>query len=225
MAQRRIDFEDGTFQDLPAPDEDRPVLDRNDEGRDRNDEGCEGVVTVASADLAGARDGFERLWTPHRMVYLQGEDKPTTSDAGPQCPFCRSPGRDDASGLIVARGGHCFVVMNLYPYNTGHLMVCPYRHVALYPDLTDDETVELARLTQRAMRVLGAISGCHGFNLGMNQGAVAGAGIAAHLHQHVVPRWSGDANFLPIIARTKALPELLADTRRRLAEAWVDLPA
>jgi ATP adenylyltransferase len=110
--------------------------------------------------------------------------------------------------------------MNLYPYNTGHVMVCPYRHVSLYPDLTPEETVEVAELTKTAMRVLTTVSGCHGFNLGMNQGAVAGAGIAAHLHQHIVPRWGGDANFLPIIGRTKAMPDLLADTRRRLSQAW-----
>jgi ATP adenylyltransferase len=178
------------------------------------------VSVEPSWELAGAADGFQRLWAPHRMVYLQGEDKPADTDAGPQCPFCRAPGRDDADGLLVRRGEHCFVVMNLYPYNSGHVMVCPYRHVALYPDLTDAETAELAALTQVAMRVLTALSGCQGFNLGMNQGPVAGAGIAAHLHQHVVPRWGGDSNFLPVIAQTKALPELLADTRARLAAAW-----
>jgi ATP adenylyltransferase len=171
-------------------------------------------------ELAGAGDGFERLWTPHRMVYLQGEDKPANGDAGPQCPFCRAPGEADEAGLVVARGEQAFVVLNLYPYNTGHVMVCPYRHVSLYPDLTPAETLEVAELTKTAMRVLQQISGCHGFNLGINQGAVAGAGIAAHLHQHVVPRWGGDANFLPIIAQTKALPELLGQTRERLAAAW-----
>ncbi|HET9656415.1 MAG TPA: HIT domain-containing protein [Kineosporiaceae bacterium] len=171
-------------------------------------------------ELTGARDGFERLWTPHRMVYLRGEDKPADGEAGPHCPFCRAPGLGDESGLVVARGRTTYVVLNLYPYNTGHVMVCPYRHVALYPDLTGEETAELAEQTKTAMRVLAEVSGCQGFNLGMNQGAVAGAGIAAHLHQHIVPRWGGDANFLPIIASTKALPELLAETRARLAQAW-----
>jgi ATP adenylyltransferase len=179
-----------------------------------------GVRVDPAWELSGAADGFERLWTPHRMVYLQGEDKPADDAPGPHCPFCRAPGVDDEIGLIVARGVTAFVVMNLYPYNTGHVMVCPYRHVSLYPDLTPEETLEVAELTKTAMRVLTEISGCHGFNLGMNQGAVAGAGIAAHLHQHIVPRWGGDANFLPIIGRTKALPDLLADTRRRMAEAW-----
>ena len=173
-----------------------------------------------AGELAGEPDGFERLWTPHRMVYLLGEQKPEDGDAGPQCPFCRAPSRSDDDGLIVARGRHTFAVLNLYPYNPGHLMVCPYRHVADYRELTEDETTEVAHLSQQAMRVLTEVAHPHGFNLGMNQGAVAGAGIAAHLHQHVVPRWGGDANFLPIVARTKALPELLSDTRRRLAEAW-----
>jgi ATP adenylyltransferase len=99
-------------------------------------------------------------------------------------------------------------------------MICPYRHASLYTDLSPEETVEFSTLTQTAMRVLVEVSGCQGFNIGMNQGTAGGAGIAAHLHQHVVPRWGGDANFLPIIGRTKALPELLGDTRRRLAEAW-----
>ncbi|GAA2723864.1 HIT family protein [Cellulomonas aerilata] len=167
----------------------------------------------------GEPDGFERLWTPHRMVYIGGQDKPA-DDTGPRCPFCRAPTQKDAESLVVARGTHAYVILNLYPYNPGHLMVLPYRHVAGYTELTPEETVEVAQLTQTAIRVLTAVSAPHGFNLGMNQGAVAGAGIAAHLHQHVVPRWGGDANFLPIIGRTKALPELLGDTRARLAAAW-----
>jgi ATP adenylyltransferase len=171
-------------------------------------------------ELAGEADGFQRLWTPHRMVYLQGEDKPADAAAGEQCPFCRAPSRSDEDGLIVARGELAFVVMNLYPYNTGHVMVCPYRHVSLYTELTPEETIEVAATTQTAMRVIQAISGAQGFNIGMNLGSAGGAGIAAHLHQHVVPRWGGDANFLPIVGQTKALPELLSDTRRRLAEAW-----
>ncbi len=178
------------------------------------------MTVEPSWELAGAADGFERLWTPHRMAYLQGEDKPANGDAGPQCPFCRAPGLSDEDGLVVHRGESAFVVMNLYPYNTGHVMVCPYRHVPLYDELDDAETAEVAALTKTVMRVLRETSGCHGFNIGMNQGPVAGAGIAAHLHQHVVPRWGGDSNFLPIIGRTKALPELLGDTRARLAEAW-----
>lgn len=111
-------------------------------------------------------------------------------------------------------------MMNLFPYSSGHVLVCPYRHVSDYTDLTVDETREVAELTQRVMRVIRRVSNPDGFNLGMNQGEVAGAGIAAHLHQHVVPRWSGDANFMPIVARTKPVPQLLGEARRLLAEAW-----
>lgn len=168
-------------------------------------------------DLAGVPDSFGRLWTPHRMVYIQGEGKPKgLSD----CPFCTSPGRDDADGLVVARGRHAYVVMNLFPYSPGHLLVCPYRHVADYTDLTADEAHEVAALTQQAMRVVRAVSAPDGFNVGMNQGEVAGAGIAMHLHQHIVPRWAGDMNFMPVIGRTRVLPQLLEDSRRLLAEAW-----
>ncbi len=173
-------------------------------------------------EFPGEPDGFERLWTPHRMVYLQGEEKPK-SDAGSDCPFCRAPQRSDEDGLIVYRGEQAYAVLNLFPYNPGHVLICPYRHIAGYPDLTTAEMVEVAELSRQAMRVLAKVAGPHGFNLGLNQGAVAGAGIAAHLHQHVVPRWGGDANFLPVIARTKALPQLLSETRRLLAEAWATL--
>lgn len=172
----------------------------------------------ASGTLPGVPDAFQRLWTPHRMVYIEGEGKPKGQH---DCPFCTSPGRSDEGGLIVARAQHAYVVMNLFPYSPGHLLVCPYRHVADYTDLTADETLEVAELTQRGMRVLRAVSRPHGFNLGMNQGDVAGAGIAMHLHQHVVPRWQGDMNFMPVIAQTRALPQLLGDARALLAEAWL----
>ena len=170
-----------------------------------------------STDFAGVPDAFQRLWTPHRMAYIQGEGKPERTG---ECPFCAAPGRSDEDGLIVARGEHAYVVMNLFPYSPGHLLYCPYRHVSDYTDLTVDETREVAELTQRVMRVIRRVSNPDGFNLGMNQGEVAGAGIAAHLHQHVVPRWSGDANFMPIVARTKPVPQLLGEARRLLAEAW-----
>lgn len=175
-----------------------------------------------AGDYAGLQDGFERLWTPHRMAYVRGE-RPS-DEAGDGCPFCAAPGKDDADGLIVHRGEHCYVVMNLFPYNPGHVLVCPYRHVPLYVDLTGVELAEFTALTRAAIRTLERSSRPHGFNLGMNQGAVAGAGVAAHLHQHVVPRWGGDANFLPIVGRTKALPMLLEDVRQSLLEAWPGEP-
>lgn len=177
----------------------------------------------SAADFAGDPDGFERLWTPHRMVYIEGENKPP--DGTPAtCPFCRIPAADDEVGLVVHRGELAFVVLNLYPYSPGHLLVCPYRHVADYTDLTEDERIAVGRLTAQAMTVLRRVSAPHGFNLGINQGAVAGAGIAAHLHQHVVPRWGGDANFLPVIGRTKAIPQLLGDTWKLVRDAWLDDP-
>lgn len=172
-----------------------------------------------SSEFAGEHDGFERLWTPHRMAYIRGE-RPT-EEAGDGCPFCAAPAKlDDAESLIVHRGATCFVVMNLFPYNPGHLLICPYRHVSLYVDLTDEETAEFTALTKIALGALTATSTPMGFNIGMNQGQVAGAGVAAHLHQHVVPRWGGDSNFLPIIGRTKALPMLLEDVRRQLVDHW-----
>jgi ATP adenylyltransferase len=170
-------------------------------------------------DGAGDADGLDRLWTPHRMAYIRGESKPVDESAA-ECPFCRIPSLPDAEGLVVRRGALAYAVLNLYPYSPGHLMICPYRHIADYTETTDDEAVEISELTRQAMRVVRSVSGAKGFNIGMNQGHIAGAGIAAHLHQHVVPRWPGDQNFMPIIGRTKTLPELLGDTRDLLAGAW-----
>jgi ATP adenylyltransferase len=153
------------------------------------------------------------------MAYIDGDERPKSS--GPaECPFCLAPGKDDASGLIVRRGESVFAVMNLFPDSPGHLLICPYRHLADLTELTETESAELIAFTQAAMRTLREVSGPAGFNLGMNQGQVAGAGIAAHLHQHVVPRWAGDSNFFPIIAQTKAIPQLLEDTRSKLSAAW-----
>ncbi|GAA0994986.1 HIT domain-containing protein [Acrocarpospora macrocephala] len=154
------------------------------------------------------------------MAYIKGENKPSGTGADDGCPFCEIPKRDDADGLIIARGSVVYALMNLYPYNSGHLMICPYRHVADYTDLDDAEVAELADFTKRALSTLRKASGAQGFNVGMNLGQVAGAGIAAHLHQHVVPRWGGDTNFMPVIGQTKVLPQLLRDTRQLLADAW-----
>ncbi|HEX3829588.1 MAG TPA: HIT domain-containing protein [Sporichthyaceae bacterium] len=169
-------------------------------------------------------DGFGRLWTPHRMAYIKGENKPVGT--GPDgCPFCGIPSLGDAEGLVVRRGEYVYAVLNRYPYNSGHLMVVPYRHVADYADLTAAEATETAELTQQALRALRAASGAQGFNVGMNLGAVAGAGIAAHLHQHVVPRWGGDTNFMPVIARTKVLSQVLSQTLEALRAAWPEPPS
>lgn len=169
-----------------------------------------------AAAFAGVPDGFQRLWTPHRMAYIQAGPEPLRE----VCPFCEAPRKTDEDGLIVARGESAYVLLNLFPYNSGHLLVCPYRHVSLYDEATQAETAEIAELTQQAMRVLRTVSGCDGFNIGMNQGRVAGAGVDGHLHQHIVPRWATDANFFPIIARTKALPQLLGEVRDAVADAW-----
>ena len=163
-------------------------------------------------------EAFERLWTPYRMAYIR-EGRPT---GGHDCPFCIIPTLSDEEGLIVARGRTVFAVLNLYPYNAGHLMLVPYRHVPDYTDLTTDEVAELGAFTQTAMRVVRSVSGAHGFNIGMNQGSVAGAGIADHLHQHAVPRWGGDTNFMPVIGLTRVLPQVLRETRDLLAAAWSD---
>ena len=170
----------------------------------------------AASDFASAPDAFQRLWTPHRAVYVS-RGQGAHDDAG---PFCAAPSRSDEEALIVARGQHAFVLLNLYPYNPGHLLVCPYRHISTYDLATPDEVAEIGALTQTAMRVVREVSHAQGFNMGMNQGSVGGAGIAEHLHQHVVPRYGGDSNFFPIIAQTKAVTQLLGDVREALAAAW-----
>lgn len=164
-------------------------------------------------------EGMQRLWAPDRLAYVQGENRPD-SDEADVCPFCRAPGDPDATSLVVARGTHAYVVLNLYPYNPGHAMVCTYRHVAEYIELTPQETGEVAELTQQTIVALKQAFAPHGFNLGMNQGTIGGAGIAAHLHQHVVPRWGGDTNFMPVVAQTKVIPQSLPDARDALRQAW-----
>ena len=170
----------------------------------------------SSLDFAGVPDAFQRLWTPHRLVYIEEGQQPEKH----ACPFCVAPTLSDEKALIVARGKHCFVLLNLFPYNSGHLLVCPYRHVSTYDLATVEEVAEMAELTQIAMRVLAEVSNSDGFNIGMNQGQIAGAGIAEHLHQHIVPRWAADSNFFPIIAKTKAIPRLLGEVRADVAAAW-----
>ena len=176
----------------------------------------EAVPVEMATDFAAVPDAFQRLWTPHRMVYIQDGQQPHKDD----CPFCLAPSMDDEKALIVARGTHAYVLLNLYPYNSGHLLICPYRHIATYDQATPEEVAEIGELTQIAMRVLTEVSHCDGFNIGMNQGRIAGAGIAEHLHQHIVPRWALDANFFPIIAQTKAVPRLLGEVRAEIAAAW-----
>jgi ATP adenylyltransferase len=160
-------------------------------------------------------DDPERLWSPWRMTYIRGGD----SDQPGGCLFCDLPaaGQDqDEANHLLARGQVSFVLLNAFPYNPGHLMVAPYRHLGEYEALTAQELAEIMGLVGQAIRALGQDSSPHGFNLGMNLGQVAGAGIADHLHLHLVPRWGGDTNFMPVVGQTKVLPELLAETYQRL---------
>ena len=164
-------------------------------------------------DGVGTPDGFRRLWTPHRLAYIK--------DAGEGgCPFCRIPGLSDSDGLVVARGDAVYAVLNLHPYNPGHLMVVPYRHVAGLEELTPAESVELVTFTQVAIRAMTQVADPHAFNVGINLGSVAGGSLSEHLHQHVVPRWGGDANFIAVVGQTKVIPQLLTETRTLLAQAW-----
>lgn len=156
----------------------------------------------------------ERLWAPWRLAYINSQPP-----AG--CIFCEKPRQNrDAENLILHQAKRCFVILNAFPYNTGHLMVVPRPHVASLDALDSAHQTELMRWTTLAVEALKAAFAPQGFNLGMNMGQVAGAGIADHLHLHVVPRWSGDTNFMPIIGDTKVLPEALNQTYQRLKPAF-----
>lgn len=170
----------------------------------------------------GDVDHLQRLWTPHRMTYIVGAIK--SGSAKSSEPFSDIPTMSDEDGLVVARGELVYAVLNLYPYNPGHLMVVPYRRVAELEDLTEPESAELMAFTQKAIRVMKSISRPHGFNVGLNLGTSAGGSLAEHLHMHVVPRWGGDANFITVIGGAKVIPQLLRDTRELLANEWANHP-
>ena len=160
---------------------------------------------------------MERLWTPWRMQYVREASREPTG-----CLFCELPQQDparDASNLLLERAKHAFSVLNLYPYNTAHAMVAPYRHTADLPALAPEEGAELLALVQRTVAAIRAEYRPDGFNIGMNLGRVAGAGIPDHLHVHIVPRWNGDTNFMPVSADTKVLPETLDRTYERVKRA------
>ena len=161
-----------------------------------------------------------RLWSPWRMAYVRGG-----GDGEGGCIFCDLPaaGEDhDEQNHLLARGELTFVLLNAFPYNPGHLMVAPYRHVGRYGELTAAELAEMMAFAGTAIGALEEDAGAHGFNLGMNLGQVAGAGIAVHLHLHLVPRWGGDTNFMPVVGQTKVLPELLDETYQRLRPRFRD---
>ena len=155
-----------------------------------------------------------QLWAPWRLEYVAGADE---HDG---CIFCLAAGASDEDGLVVHRGRFAFVLMNKYPYSSGHLLVAPYRHVAELGELTDEEVLEIHRLAGSGMGALAETFEPQGYNLGWNLGRIAGAGITDHVHLHVVPRWAGDTNFMPVLADVKVLPEHLTDTRRKLSTAW-----
>ena len=161
-----------------------------------------------------------RLWAPWRMKYIQS----AADGEEPDCFLCDNLKMEDSEdNLILFRGRHCFVIMNLYPYNNGHLMIAPYRHTAEFLNLSSEETAEAADLTKLCIRALNDTMHPHGFNIGWNLGRVAGAGVEEHLHQHIVPRWDGDTNFMPVISETKVVSESLHEGWKRLKKAFDDL--
>lgn len=160
-------------------------------------------------------DQWERIWTPYRKEYNE-----QLSRGNLECPFCRIPNEPDEQSLILARSNHAFVVLNRYPYNPGHLLICTFRHVGEYLDLTEVELSEISTLTKASLQAIRAINSEVNFNIGINQGRTAGAGIPDHFHQHVVPRWRGDSNFMPVIGGTKVLSQMLGETHEILSKLW-----
>jgi ATP adenylyltransferase len=155
------------------------------------------------------------LWAPWRLEYI------SSADEQEGCLFCdAAAAEDDDAALVVHRGQHATVLLNKYPYASGHFMVAPVRHVGEFGELTDEEALELHRLAGQGMGALAQLYEPQGYNVGWNLGRIAGAGVVDHVHVHVVPRWAGDTNFMPVLADVKVLPEHLTETRRRLADAW-----
>jgi len=170
----------------------------------------------------GDPDRLARLWAPYRSAYITS---PPSGEGTPAEPFVDAPHRSDEESLIVARGESVYALLNLYPYNSGHLMVVPYRKVADLEDLTDSETAELIVFAKRAVKTLKRVSRPEAINVGLNLGKASGGSVGDHLHLHVVPRWAGDSNFMTVIGGTKVLPQLLKETRALLAEGWADVVA
>jgi len=156
----------------------------------------------------------EQLWAPWRLEYVK------RADEQPGCIFCLAAEAADEDGLVVHRGRRAFALLNKFPYSSGHLMIAPFRHVADYADLDDDEVVEVHRLAVSGMGAISTAFAAQGYNLGWNLGRIAGAGVLDHVHMHVVPRWAGDTNFMPVLADVKVMPEHVDETRAKLAAAW-----
>jgi ATP adenylyltransferase len=156
----------------------------------------------------------ERLWAPWRLEYVE------TADEAAGCFLCAALAGDDEQGLVVRRGSQAIVVLNKFPYASGHLLVAPHRHEGEFGALSDEEVLEVHRLAEQGIGALSQVYAPQGYNLGWNLGRVAGAGLPGHVHLHVVPRWAGDTSYMPVLADVKVLPEHLLETRRKLAEAW-----
>lgn len=169
----------------------------------------------------GEPDRLERLWAPYRMNYIV--DRGVHVKAASHNPFVELPSRSDEDALIVARGEFVYAILNLFPYNPGHMMVIPYREVANLEDLTAEESIELMQFAQHAIRTLKTVSRPHAINAGFNLGKASGGSVADHLHMHIVPRWTGDANFMTVIDGTKVLPQTLKATRQLLADGWREI--
>nr|WP_156802453.1 HIT domain-containing protein [Corynebacterium lubricantis] len=170
----------------------------------------------------GEPDALQRLWAPYRAHYIAQVpgDSASSSSESSDDPFTIAPTKSDEDALIVARGEHVYLILNLYPYNSGHMMVVPYRKVAELENLNEAETAELMVFLKRAIRVLKRVSAPESINVGLNLGRASGGSVGDHLHMHVVPRWSGDANFMTVLDGTKVLPQLLRDTRALMAQGW-----
>ncbi|AKE39301.1 HIT family hydrolase, diadenosine tetraphosphate hydrolase [Corynebacterium camporealensis] len=163
---------------------------------------------------AGDPDRLQRLWAPYRMAYISERKED---------PFVEAPKGSDEDGLIIARGKKVYALLNLFPYNAGHLMIVPYRKESELENLTGEETAELMEFAQKAVRVLKHVSHPEAINVGFNLGRASGGSVGDHLHMHVVPRWPGDSNFMTILDGTKVLPQLLQDTRALLAQGWKEI--
>jgi ATP adenylyltransferase len=158
-----------------------------------------------------------RIWAPWRLAYVKDASK----DIEEECIFCAKPAQDDdEANLIVHRGVSAFVILNLYPYTNGHLMVAPFEHIGRIQDIAPETTAEMMALAQRAMSHLEDVYSPHGYNVGFNQGRVAGAGVEHHIHMHVVPRWGGDTNFMPVISDTKVMPQTIEQSYAALKGAF-----
>jgi ATP adenylyltransferase len=162
---------------------------------------------------------MDQLWAPWRMPYIE------QSQPEPGCLFCRVAQQpdDDVSNYVLFRAEHCLVMLNLYPYNSGHVMVAPYQHTGHFPAIRPEVGADVFEVAQLATVALQEVMHPDGFNLGINQGTVAGAGIADHIHVHIVPRWNGDTNFMPVLADAKVMPEMLTRTAEKLRPAFARL--